>query len=136
MSTKKQTSILCKLYSVYEEIPEEFLDETDVDSYFYRNILDISQSHNGIVWVSKGSNKKFFAFKVFLFCLSKLRQRFFSRKKSAFSKKINVYWTVWLNSSKLLIKPTKYRRYHYPNLNLRLDIQKQRTNCSVIVTRI
>ena len=35
MSTKKQISSLCKLYSVYEEIPEEFLDETDVDSYFF-----------------------------------------------------------------------------------------------------
>ena len=32
MSTKKQISSLCKLYSIYEEIPEEFLDETDVDS--------------------------------------------------------------------------------------------------------
>ena len=38
-STKKQISSLCKLYSVYEEIPEEFLDETDVDSYFFHNIL-------------------------------------------------------------------------------------------------
>ena len=35
MSTKKQISSWCKLYSVYEEIPEEFLDETDVDSYFF-----------------------------------------------------------------------------------------------------
>ena len=35
MSTKKQISSLCKLYSKYEEIPEEFLDETDVDSYFF-----------------------------------------------------------------------------------------------------
>ena len=137
MSTNKQTSILCKLYSVYEEIPEEFLDETDVDSYFYRNILDISQSHNRIVWVSKGSNKKFFAFKLFLFCDSKLRQRFILKEEiSIFKEKINVYRTVWLKSSKLSIKPTKYRRYHYPNLNMRLDMQKQRTNCSVIVTRI
>ena len=32
MSTKKQISSLCKLYSVYEEIPEDFLDKTDVDS--------------------------------------------------------------------------------------------------------
>ena len=32
MSTKKQIYSLCKLYSVYEETPEEFLDETDVDS--------------------------------------------------------------------------------------------------------
>ena len=76
MSTKKQVSSLCKLYSAYEGRPEEFLDETDVDSYFFHNILDISQSHNRIVRVSKGSNKKSFAFKVFYFCDSKLQQRF------------------------------------------------------------
>ena len=34
MSVKKQTTSFCKLYSFYEEIPEEFLDETDVDSFF------------------------------------------------------------------------------------------------------
>ena len=34
MSVKKQIPSLCKLYSFYEGIPEEFLDETDVDSYF------------------------------------------------------------------------------------------------------
>ena len=72
MSTKKQSSSLCKLYSVYEKIPEEFLDKTDVDSYFQHKILDISQSHHRIVRVSKGSNKKSFAFKVFQFCDSKL----------------------------------------------------------------
>ena len=72
LSTKKQISSLCKLYSIYEETPEEFLEETDVDSYFYHSILDISQSHHGIVRVSKGSNKKSFAFKLFHFCDSKL----------------------------------------------------------------
>ena len=71
MSTKKQFSSLCKLYSVYEEIPEEFLDETDVDGFFYHNILDISQSHHRIVRVSKGSNKKSFALKLLQFCDSK-----------------------------------------------------------------
>ena len=76
MSTKKQISSLRKLYSAYEEIPEEFLDKTDVDSYFYHNILDNSQSHHRIVRVSKGSNKTFFEFKVFHFCDSKLQQRF------------------------------------------------------------
>ena len=39
MSTKKQISSLCKLYSVYEEIPEEFLDETGVDCYFFHNFF-------------------------------------------------------------------------------------------------
>ena len=86
MSTKKQISSLCKLYSVYEEIPEEFLDETDVDSYFYHNILDISQSHNRIVRVGKGSNKKSFAFKVFHFCDSKLQKRFVLKEEVSISK--------------------------------------------------
>ena len=86
MSTKKQISSLCKLYSIYEEIPEEFLDETDVDSYFFHNILDISQSHNRRVRVSKGSNKKSFAFKVFQFCDSKLQQRFILKEEVSISK--------------------------------------------------
>ena len=87
MSTKKQISSLCKLYSIYEEIPEEFLDETDVDSYFYHSILDISQSHHRIGRVSKGSNKKSFAFKVFHFCDSKLQQRFILEEEVGISKK-------------------------------------------------
>ena len=36
------------------------MDETDVDSYFYHNIFDISQSQHRIVRVSRGSNKKSF----------------------------------------------------------------------------
>ena len=87
MSTKKQFSSLCKLYSVYEEIPEEFLDETDVDSYFYHNILDISQSNHRIVRVSKRSNRKSFAFTVFHFCDSKIQQPFILKEELSISKK-------------------------------------------------
>ena len=57
MSNKKQISSLCTLYSVYDETPEDFSDETDVESYFYQNILNISQSHHRIARVSKGSKK-------------------------------------------------------------------------------
>ena len=39
MSVKKQIPSLCKLYSFYEEITEEFLDETDGDIYFYHIFL-------------------------------------------------------------------------------------------------
>ena len=87
MSTKNQYSSLCKLFSKYEEIPEEFLDETDVDSYFFHNILDNSQSHNRLVRVSKGSNKKSSAIKVFQFCDSKLQQRFILKEEVSISKK-------------------------------------------------
>ena len=63
------------------------MDETDVDSYFYHNILDTSQSHHRIARVSKGSNKKSFAFKVFHFCDSKLRQRFILKEEVSIPKK-------------------------------------------------
>ena len=76
MSVKKQIPSLCKLYSIYEEIPEEFLDETDVDNYFYHNIFDISQTQQRIVRVSRGSNKKSFAIKLFQFCDLKTQQRY------------------------------------------------------------
>ena len=87
ISTKKQISSLCKLYSVYEETPEEFFHERDVDSYFHYNILDISQSHHRIVRVSKGSKKKPFAFTVCHFCDSKLQPRFTLKEEVSISKK-------------------------------------------------
>ncbi len=137
MSTKKQISSLCKFYSVYEEIPEEFLDETDVDSYFYHNILDISQSHQRTVRASEGSNKKSFAFKVFLFCHSKLQQRFILQEVVSISEKeIESLLESLGEFLKAFDQANKYRGFHYPNLNLRLDLQKQKTNFSLIVTRI
>ena len=81
MSVKKQTPSLYKLYSFYEEIPEEFLDGTDVDSYFYKKIFDISQSQHRIVRVSRGSNKKSFAIKLFQFCDLKTQQRYIFREQ-------------------------------------------------------
>ena len=49
MSIKKQIQSLSKFYTIYDEVPESFLDETDVDSYFYHNILDIALIDNWIV---------------------------------------------------------------------------------------
>ena len=78
-----------KLFSfiISQCLPKAFLDETDVDGYFFHNILDISQSHNRIVSVSKGSNKKSFAFKVIHFCNSMLQQRFILKEEVSISKK-------------------------------------------------
>ena len=44
MPVKKQIPSLCKLYAISEELPAEFLDETDVDKCFYHNIFAVSQS--------------------------------------------------------------------------------------------
>ena len=48
MSVKKQIPILCKVFSFHEEIPEELLNESDVDSIFYHNVFDNSQSQHRI----------------------------------------------------------------------------------------
>ena len=90
MSVKKQIPSLCKLYSFYEKIQEEFLDETDVfetDSYFYQNIFDISQSHHRIVRVSRGSNKKSIAIKLFQFCDLKTQRRYSLQEEVNISKR-------------------------------------------------
>ena len=87
MSVKKQIPSLCKLYSFYEELPDEFLDETDVDSYFYHNISDISQSQHRIVRVSRGSNKKPFAIKLFQFCDLTTQQRYILQEEVNISKR-------------------------------------------------
>ena len=76
MSAKRQFPSLCKLCSFYEEIRDEFLDETDVDGYFYHNIFDTFQSRHRIVRVSKGSNKKIFESKFFQFCGLEIQQRY------------------------------------------------------------
>ena len=67
MSKRKQIPSLSKLSTIYEEVPRSFFDETDIDSYVYHNSLDIALIDNRIVRVSKGSNKKFYAFKLFQF---------------------------------------------------------------------
>ena len=63
------------------------MDETDIDSNFYLNIFDISQSQQGIVRVSRGSNKKSFAIKLFQFCDLKTQQRYILREEENISKR-------------------------------------------------
>ena len=63
------------------------MDETDVDSYFYHNLFDISQSHHRIVRVSRGSNKKLFAMKLFQFCDLKTQQRYTFQEEVNISKR-------------------------------------------------
>ena len=128
MSTKKQICSLCKLYSVYKEIPEKFLDETDVDSYFYHNILDISQSHHRIVRVSKRSSKKSFAFKVFHFCDSKLQQRFILKEEVSLSKKeIESLLHSLGEFLKVFDQANKLSQIPLPKAIFEIVLQKQKT---------
>ena len=43
MPIKNQLPTLSKLYSIYEEIPEDSLDETGIDSYFNHRMLHITK---------------------------------------------------------------------------------------------
>ena len=87
MSVEKQSPSLCRLYSFSEEIPEKFLDETDVGNSFYHKIFDISQSAHRIVRVSRGSNKKSFAIKLFQSCDLKTQQRYILHEEVNISKR-------------------------------------------------
>ena len=87
MSVKKQSPSSSKLSTFYEEVPESFSDETDVNRLFYHNILDIALIDNRTVPVSKGANKKLFAFKLFQFCNFKNQQRFFVEEEMSVSSK-------------------------------------------------
>ena len=58
MAVKIKFPVCADIFSFYEEKPEMFLDEADVDSSSYHNILDISHSQHRIVRVIRGSNKK------------------------------------------------------------------------------
>ena len=86
MSVNKQIPRLCKLYSFYEEIPDEFLIETNVDGYLYHNSFDVSQSQHQIVQVSRVSKKISFAIKLFQFCDIKLQQRYILQEQMNISK--------------------------------------------------
>ena len=87
MSVKKQIPSFVQNFSFYDELPEEFLDETDVDSYFYHKIFDISQSQHRIVRVSRDSSKKSFAVKLFQFCDLKTQQRYILQEEVNISKR-------------------------------------------------
>ena len=126
MSVKKQILSLCKLQSFYEEIPEEFLDETDVD--FYHNIFHICQSQHRTVRVSRSSNKKSFAIRFFQICILKTQQRYILQEVVIISKRKLICLGDNLRYlSKPLIKLGNAHRFPCRNPRLRLDLQSQKT---------
>ena len=128
MSVKKQPPSLCKLYSIYEEISQEFLDETDLDSYFYQNNFYISQSHGRIVLVGRNSRKESFAIKLFQFCDLETQQLYIFQEGVIFSKgKFTCLIKNLRDFLKALITLAGVYRYPYRHSKLRLDLRSQKT---------
>ena len=78
MSIKKHMIFLELLYKKKEKIRIDFLiDETDVDSYFFHNCLDVYVVRNRVLRLSKGLFREAYSIKVFTFdptyCVSKLQ---------------------------------------------------------------
>ena len=137
MSVKKQIPSFCKLYSFYEEIPEEFSDETDVDCYFYHNTSDISQSQHRIVRVSRELNKKSFAIKLFQFCYLEKKHRYILQEEVNISKsELTSLVDTLRNFLKLLITLASVYRFPYRSPMLRLDLQSQKTTTLLFIEKI
>ena len=128
MPVKKQIPGLCKLYPFYEEIPKEFLDETDVDSYFYHNIFELSLSQHRIVRVSGGSNKKSFAIKLFQFCDLKTQQRYILQEEVNISKR---ELTCLVDSLRDFLKTFGQAIIEHPNRQIRLCFRFGNNNSSI-----
>ena len=86
-SVNKHNPSVCKLYSFYWELPQKFLEEKDVDSYFYYINFDTSQSQHRIAQVSIVSIKKFSGIRLFQLCDLKSQPRLTLEDELIFSKR-------------------------------------------------
>ena len=134
MSIKKQNSSLSKLYTLYEEVPESFLDETDVDIHFYHNIALID---NRIVRVSKGSNKKkHLLSSYFSFVTWKINKDSFLRRRCQFyQKKLQLFWTLYASFWNRTIKLSSLQPHTlYSNQSKLLVLLYSKTNSLHIIS--
>ena len=99
----------------------EFLDKTDVDTYSYHNIFDISQSQHRRTRVDEGSKKNSFAVKLFMTDFSVCRHSSVipSLKKWIVPKENSVLWsTVCPICWKLLIKRANVYKFQSLTRNI------------------
>ena len=137
MPVEKQIPSLCKPFLFSEEIPEEFLDETDRGCCSYRNIFDISQLQYRLVQVNRRSNKKSFAINFFQLCHLKAQQRYPLQEEVKISKReLTSLADILHDLLKTFHHAPKLYIFHYQSPKLRLDLQSQQTNSLFITITI
>ena len=110
------------------------MDQSSIDSFFYHNIFEISQSQHRIVRVSRGSIKNSFAIKLFQFCDFTTQQRYILQEEVSISKReLTCLVDNLRDFLKFLIKLASAYRFPYRTPKLRLDLQNQKT-ISLLIT--
>ena len=118
---------MCKLFYFHEERPQKFSDETDVDSYFYHEMIEISRSRHRIVRVGKGSYKKSVASKLFQICYIKTQQRYILREEvTIFKRKLSFVVDSLRVFLKTFDKPSKC--LHIPLAKPKIEIGYTKSN--------
>ena len=119
---------LCKLFSFDNEIAEEFMEEADLDIYFYHNILtSLSPSIEKYV-LAKSLTKSLLHQNCSNSAIWNYSSVLSSKKiwKSPKGDSI-LWWTACSISRKPLIKRASVYKFHYWNTKLILDLQGQKT---------
>ena len=113
---------------IIREIPEEFLDQTDVAHSFQHNIFDVSRTQHRIARVSKGSIKKSFGEKFLQFCELKLQQRYTFWEKMHVSKRELISWADSLRDffNLMTMRASAYR-FLNGDPKMKLDVQFRKT---------
>ena len=97
MSIKKHLNFLELVYKKKGKIPIDFfIDEIDVESYFFHNFLEVYVVQNRVPWLSKGlfrdtySIKEFFVIHILRVKASNLRLNYTSQ-----GKKLCLFSRIW-----------------------------------------
>ena len=130
MSTKKKFPVCANFIQYTMRYQKIFWTKQTYIFTFITTFWTFHSPTTELLEFAKDPIKNLLHSKCFIFAIQSYSSALFTKKKSAFlKKKMSLYSTAWANFSKVFIKPTKCCRFHYPNLNLRFDSQKLKTNC-------
>ena len=127
MSGKKLSQFVQTVF-FWEKITQEHLDGMDVDSFLYHNNFSIFQSQHRIAGVSKGSNKKSFAIKLFHFCYSETQQRYVLEEVNSSKDKLGSFVDGMRNFPKTMDQASKSLQLPVPKPKIEIGSTNSNKN--------